>query len=118
MTHFIVPCVQEVVTPLYIISYYIKWGNDFLDTQYDKINTLCSVPEEFKNVSTRLKKLQWKDVKHTFICGLHFEANLFKGKSQYRIDFSKAIADLSAFESQTHTEGRKEGRKEKKEIKK
>ena len=32
----IVPCVQEVVTPLYIVSYYIKWGNYFLDTQYSK----------------------------------------------------------------------------------
>ena len=54
-------------------------------------------------MSTRLKKLQWKDVKITFICGLHFEANLFKGKSQYRVDFSKAIADLNASESQTPT---------------
>ena len=26
-------CVQEVVTPFYIVSYYIKWGNYFLDTQ-------------------------------------------------------------------------------------
>ena len=44
VTHFIVPCVQEVVTPLYIISYYIKWGNYFLDTQYDKLKKLfCSV---------------------------------------------------------------------------
>ena len=29
-----IPCVQEVVTPFYIVSYYIKWGNYFLDTQY------------------------------------------------------------------------------------
>ena len=27
-------CVQEVVTPFYIVSYYIKWDNYFLDTQY------------------------------------------------------------------------------------
>ena len=27
-------CVQEVVTPIYIISYYINWGNYFLDTRY------------------------------------------------------------------------------------
>ena len=55
---------------------------------------VCSVPEEFKNVSTRLKKLRWKDVKIPYICSLHFEANLFKGKSQYRINFSQAIQDL------------------------
>ena len=30
------PCVQEVVTPLYIVSYYIKWGNYFLDARYLK----------------------------------------------------------------------------------
>ena len=29
-----IPCVQEVVTPFYIITYYIKWGNYFLDTRY------------------------------------------------------------------------------------
>ena len=29
-----VPCVQEVATPFYIVSYYIKWGNYFLDTRY------------------------------------------------------------------------------------
>ena len=28
-----VPCVKEVVTPFYIVSYYTKWGNYFLDTQ-------------------------------------------------------------------------------------
>ena len=28
-----IPCVQEVVTPFYIVTYYIKWGNYFLDTQ-------------------------------------------------------------------------------------
>ena len=28
------PCVQEVVTPFYIVSYYIKWSNYFLDTRY------------------------------------------------------------------------------------
>ena len=27
-------CVQEVGTPIYIMSYYINWGNYFLDTQY------------------------------------------------------------------------------------
>ena len=27
-------CVQEVVTPIYIMSYYINWGNYFLDTRY------------------------------------------------------------------------------------
>ena len=32
-------CVQEVVTPIYIMSYYINWGNYFLDTRY---NTGCS----------------------------------------------------------------------------
>ena len=52
-------------------------------------------------MSTRMKKLQWKEVKNSFICGLHFEANLFKGKNQYRVDFSKAIADLNASESPT-----------------
>mgnify|MGYP006975714494 CR=1 FL=1 len=26
-------CVQEVVTPIYIMSYYINWGNYFLDTR-------------------------------------------------------------------------------------
>ena len=73
------------------------------------INVLCSVPEEFKNVSTRLKKLQWKDVKVPFICSLHFEANLFKGKSQYRVGFSKAIADLNASEFQTPTDPSRSG---------
>ena len=29
-----IPCVQEVVTPIYIMSYYINWGNYFLDTWY------------------------------------------------------------------------------------
>ena len=32
--HFHVPCVQEVVTPFYIVTYYIKWSNYFLDTRY------------------------------------------------------------------------------------
>ena len=45
-------------------------------------------------MSTRLKKLQWKNVKNPYICSLHFEANLFKGKSQYRINFSQAIQDI------------------------
>ena len=27
-------CVQEVVTPIYIMSYYINWGNCLLDTLY------------------------------------------------------------------------------------
>ena len=27
-------CVQEVVTPIYIMSYYINRGNYFLDTRY------------------------------------------------------------------------------------
>ena len=27
------PCVQEVVTPIYIVTHYINWGNYFLDTQ-------------------------------------------------------------------------------------
>ena len=31
---YVIPCVQEVVTPFYIVSYYIKWGNYFLDTWY------------------------------------------------------------------------------------
>ena len=31
-----IPCVQEVVTPVYIVTYYIKWGNYFLDTQYER----------------------------------------------------------------------------------
>ena len=35
------PCVQEVVTPFYIVSYYIKWGNYFLDTGYN-IKRSCS----------------------------------------------------------------------------
>ena len=29
-----IPFVQEVVTPFYIVSYYIKWGNYFLDKRY------------------------------------------------------------------------------------
>ena len=34
-THDIhLPCVQEVVTPIYIVTHYINWGNYFLDTQY------------------------------------------------------------------------------------
>ena len=28
-------CVQKVVTPIYIMSYYINWGNYFLGTRYD-----------------------------------------------------------------------------------
>ena len=28
------PCVQDVLTPFYLVSYYIKRGNYFLDTQY------------------------------------------------------------------------------------
>ena len=28
------PCVQEVVTPIYIVTHYINWGNYFLDNQY------------------------------------------------------------------------------------
>ena len=28
-----IPCVQEVVTPFYIVSSYMKWGNYFLDTR-------------------------------------------------------------------------------------
>ena len=31
---WLVPFVQEVVTPFYIVTYYIKWGNYFLDTRY------------------------------------------------------------------------------------
>ena len=27
-------CVQELVTPFYIVTYYIKWGNYFLDIRY------------------------------------------------------------------------------------
>ena len=34
-------CVQEVVTPFYIVTYYIKWGDYFLDTRY--INTFQKV---------------------------------------------------------------------------
>ena len=34
---------------------------------------ISSVPEEFKNVATRVKKLQWKEVKILRICSLHFE---------------------------------------------
>ena len=33
-TYSTVLCVQEVVTPFYLVSYYIKWGNYFLDTRY------------------------------------------------------------------------------------
>ena len=33
-TCFEVLCVQEVITPIYIMSYYINWGNYFLDTWY------------------------------------------------------------------------------------
>ena len=29
-----IPCVQEIVTPFYIGSYYVKWGNYFLGTRY------------------------------------------------------------------------------------
>ena len=44
--------------------------------------------KEFKNVATRVKKLQWKDVIILRIC------SLFKGKGQYRVNFGKAIAEL------------------------
>ena len=45
-----------------------------------------------------MKKLQWKEVKNTFICCLHFEANLFKeGREEERKEGKK--------------EGRKKGRK-------
>ena len=30
-----VPCVQEVNTPIYIVTHYLHWGTYFLDTQYD-----------------------------------------------------------------------------------
>ena len=33
-TMFFLLIVQEVVTPIYILSYYINWGNYFLDTWY------------------------------------------------------------------------------------
>ena len=37
--------VQEVVTPFYIVSYYIKWVNYFLDTRYKRrvtyLKTIC-----------------------------------------------------------------------------
>ena len=32
--HTVIPCVQEVVTPIYIVTHYINWGNYFLDTRY------------------------------------------------------------------------------------
>ena len=32
-----VPCVQEVVTPFYIVSHYMKWGNYFLDTERESV---------------------------------------------------------------------------------
>ena len=40
----LVPCVQEVVTSIYIVTHYINWGNYFLDTQYYNIEPqrICS----------------------------------------------------------------------------
>ena len=29
----LLPCVQEVVTPIYIVTHYINYGNYFLNTQ-------------------------------------------------------------------------------------
>ena len=33
-------CVQEVVTPFYKVTYYIKWGNYFLDTWYIRLRDI------------------------------------------------------------------------------
>ena len=44
-------------------------------------------------MSTREKKLKWKvlGAKKSLICGLHFEANCFKGAKKGRLDFNKAV---------------------------
>ena len=38
------------------------------------------IPDSFRDLWTREKRLKWKDVKKTLICNLHFEAKCFKGK--------------------------------------
>ena len=53
---------------------------------------LFSVPDAFKEVTTRLKKLRWKDHKKVMICPIHFESNLFKGAKKGKFDFDRAIA--------------------------
>ena len=53
---------------------------------------LFSVPDAFKEVTTRLKKLRWRDHKKVMICSLHFESNLFKGAKKGKVDFDRAIA--------------------------
>ena len=47
-----------------------------------------SVPYFFRELWTREKQLQWKNVKKTFICSLHFESNCFRGR---KLDFKNAI---------------------------
>ena len=46
-------CVQEVVTPFYIVTYYIKWGNYFLDTWYMKRQVMACFDNYAINVKTR-----------------------------------------------------------------
>ena len=38
------------------------------------------VPDGFKDLWTREKRLKWKDVKDTYICSLHFESMCFSGR--------------------------------------
>ena len=49
--------------------------------------TFFRVPDSFRDLWTREKKLQWKNVKQTFICSLHFESNNSVGK---KLDFQNA----------------------------
>ena len=58
------------------------------------------VPDSFKDVILRKKKLQWKkDGKDTRICSLHFEANCFKGR---RLDWKTVSASTSALAASDH----------------
>ena len=53
---------------------------------------LFSVPNAFKEVTTRLKKFRWKDHRKLFIRSLYFESNLFKGAKKEKKYFDRAIA--------------------------
>ena len=45
------------------------------------------IPDSFKDIWTRTKKLQWKNVKTTYICSLHFESKYFNGR---KLDLTRA----------------------------
>ena len=55
------PCVQEVVTPFYIVTYYIQWGNYFLDTRH----LLSKLDKKYDTKNEEAK-----------LCGLMFQTNL------------------------------------------